>query len=183
MQHVMIDLETFGTRSNSVIVTIGAVQFDPHSNRIGDVFHYAIDPKSAMLHGMKMDASTIFWWLEQAEAARSALVAKAKAASSLGSTLGAFRSYLHGIEQACGAVFVWGNGADFDLALLQQAYESVGQEKPWKYNASRCFRTLRSEFGVDTDYVKPTVAHDALADAVAQAHTAQNIFARLKVSQ
>ena len=173
MNHVMIDLETFGTRSNSVIVSIGAVEFDPYSMDLGRTFHDAIDIKSALNHGLKMDASTLLWWLEQSDEARKALVSKARAASSMGSTLIAFRTFLPP------DALVWGNGADFDLALLQQAYEACSMEKPWKYNASRCYRTMRSEFGIEMDYVKPTLAHDALADAIAQAKTLQNIFARL----
>ena len=177
MNHVMIDLETFGTRTNSVIVSIGAVQFDPYSQARGETFHEAIDVKSAVGHGMKIDPSTVLWWLEQSDDARAKLVNKVKSASSLATALGAFRSFLQRIPD----VRVWGNGADFDLALLQQAYESIGQEKPWKYNASRCYRTLRSEFGIEEDYVAPLVAHDALEDAIAQARTAQNTFARLRI--
>jgi len=177
MNHVMIDLETFGTQSQSVIVSLGAVQFDPYNKgSLGASFHDAIDLKSAVGHGLKIDPSTVLWWLEQSDAARSALVAKAKGASSMGSTLNAFRSYLQGVSLN---VKVWGNGADFDLALLQQAYEALGWEKPWKYNASRCYRTLLAEFGQPEDRVAPTLAHDALSDAIAQAQTAQNIYERL----
>jgi exodeoxyribonuclease VIII len=177
MNHVMIDLETFGTRSQSVIVSVGAVQFDPHSFELGATFHESIDLKSAMTHGLKLDSGTIVWWLDQSPEARLALVNKIKTASSLATTLGAFRSFLQRVSPD---VKVWGNGADFDLSLLQQAYEALGQEKPWKYNASRCYRTLLAEFGRPEDSVTPTLAHDALADAIAQAKTAQNIFARLR---
>jgi hypothetical protein len=182
MNHVMIDLETFGTRSQSVIVSIGAVQFDPYSRLMGYTFHDAIDLKSAVAHGLKIDPSTVLWWLEQSEMAQHALVKKVRAASSLASTLSGFRSFLQGVAASVEAkdCFVWGNGADFDLALLQQAYEAIGQEKPWKYNASRCYRTLLAEFGRPEDRVMPELAHDALSDAVAQAKTAQNIFARLR---
>lgn len=176
MNHVMIDLETFGTRTNSVIVSIGAVQFDTASRARGATFHEAIDVKSAVGHGMKLDPSTVLWWLEQSEDARAKLVSKVKSASSLSTALNAFRGFLQAIPD----VKVWGNGADFDLSLLQQAYESVGQEKPWKYNAARCYRTLRAEFGIEADYIAPLVAHDALEDAIAQARTAQNMFARIR---
>ena len=29
MSHIMLDLETLGTVSNSIILTIGAIKFDP----------------------------------------------------------------------------------------------------------------------------------------------------------
>jgi len=180
MNHVMIDLETFGTRSQSVIVSIGAVAFDPYSFTLGYEFHEAIDLKSAVAHGLKIDPSTVIWWLEQSDAARAALISKVKGASSFVTTLGAFRGFL---QRVSFDVKVWGNGADFDLALLQDVYESIGSEKPWKYNASRCYRTLLAEFGRPKDVVAPILAHDALSDAIAQAKTAQNIFARLQQSQ
>jgi hypothetical protein len=176
MNHVMIDLETFGTRSQSVIVSIGAVQFDPHSRELDATFHEAIDLKSAVGHGLKMDTSTVLWWLQQSQNAQMSLVNKIQGAPSMATILGAFRNFLQRVSPD---VKVWGNGADFDLALLQDAYEALGQEKPWKYNASRCYRTLLAEFGRPEDKVPPELAHDALSDAIAQAKTAQNIFAYL----
>ena len=50
---------------------------------------------------------------------------------------------------------------------------------PWNYRHVRCFRTVMAEFGLDTDWVKPLVAHDALADAEAQARTLQNCMRRV----
>lgn len=178
MNHVMIDLETFGTRSHSVIVSIGAVQFDPYRvGAIGATFHQGIDVESSLTRGLRMDPSTILWWLKQEQSAREALGIKLHRAWNLPFVLGQFTDFVEAISPDAK---VWGNGADFDLVLLQQAYEACGMDKPWKYNASRCYRTMRSEFGTEADWVKPTVAHDALADAMAQAETLQNIFARMR---
>lgn len=79
-----------------------------------------------------------------------------------------------------GVPYVWGNGANFDISILEQAYLDAGMRTPWGYRNVRCFRTVMSEFGIETDWVKPVVAHDALADAEAQARTLQNCMQRIR---
>jgi hypothetical protein len=175
----MIDLETLGTRSDSVIISIGAVAFDPHAvGMLGLEFHGAIDLQSSVERGLHIDGSTVLWWFQQSEEARVSLVSRLKSAKPLVVVLDEFRMYLGCIAEH-DEIRVWGNGADFDLALLQQAYEACKMERPWKYNAGRCYRTLTAQFGTEADRVRPELAHDALSDALAQARTAQNIFARL----
>lgn len=39
MNNVMLDLETFGTQPGSVIRSIGAVVFDPFSDKLGKEFY------------------------------------------------------------------------------------------------------------------------------------------------
>lgn len=181
LNNCMIDTETWGTQSRSIITTIGAVIFDPWSNELGAEFHAGIQPESAMKAGLRIDASTIVWWLGQSQDARSKLIDKLSMAQPLAIVLLEFRDFLTANTPAIANIDmrVWGNGADFDLALIQQAYESLDLPRPWKYNAGRCFRTLKAEFGAPGDFISPTTSHDALADARAQAMTVQRIYSRL----
>jgi DNA polymerase III epsilon subunit-like protein len=63
MQNVMVDLETFGNNSHSVIVSIGAVVFD--KNGTYETFYRLIDAESCVRVGLKMDVSTVQWWIMQ----------------------------------------------------------------------------------------------------------------------
>lgn len=178
MKHVMIDCESFGLKHTSAIATLGACEFDPHAiGSIGATFHEAIDLKSSLNHGLTVDAGTILWWLEQSEAARSALVSKLRAASSLSTVLTAFKNYLGSIAHPM-QIKLWSCGWK-DFAWLEAAYDSVKTPVPWGYRVGD-YRTIRDEFMLPGDEPPATVSHDALADAIWQARLLQNILARLR---
>lgn len=63
--HVMLDLETYGTRPNSVILAIGAVAFNPSSPKLGPEFYSVINYKSSLTAGLLADLATIEWWSRQ----------------------------------------------------------------------------------------------------------------------
>mgnify|MGYP006408929027 CR=1 FL=1 len=72
--HIMIDLETMGTRPDAPIISIGAVAFD--ANGPLDSFYAGVNLGSSVNSGAKIDASTVLWWMQQSDEARAALVPK-----------------------------------------------------------------------------------------------------------
>ena len=70
LNDVMLDLETIGQHSNAVIVSIGAVFFNPLTGNIGAEFYQVIDIEDAMKYG-EVDGSTLKWWMKQNDDARS----------------------------------------------------------------------------------------------------------------
>ena len=170
MNNVMVDLETLGNGSNAVIVAIGAVQFD--ASGLGHEFYTTVDAESCVAAGLKMDASTVMWWLKQSDAARSALSNGAKL--SLAAALAEFSAWF-----PAKAMF-WGNGATFDNVIVSNAYAALRLEKPWGYTSDRCYRTLKAMFpNVKADQTNG-VAHNALDDARYQAMHAAKIFNAMK---
>jgi len=73
---VMLDLETMGKKSNAAIVSIGAVEFDIETGKTGREFYKVVDLQSCLDLGLKVEASTIYWWLMQSEAARKRICEK-----------------------------------------------------------------------------------------------------------
>ncbi len=69
MQNVMIDLETLGTRPGSVILSIGAVEFDRDLG-LGREFYVELNQASSITAGLTTDDATVDWWLDQEDAAR-----------------------------------------------------------------------------------------------------------------
>ena len=59
--HIMIDLETMGTRADAPIVSIGAVAFD--AKGIDREFYCTVSLHSAVRSGAVIDPSTVMWWL------------------------------------------------------------------------------------------------------------------------
>lgn len=101
MKHIMVDLETLSTEANAVILSIGAVWFDPHGQQFtlteGDLllgpdgearegvswpydlfpmcFERSIDIQSSIDLGRSVSGSTIKWWCDQTPEARKAAFA------------------------------------------------------------------------------------------------------------
>lgn len=169
MRNIMIDIETFGVRSSSVILSIGAVPFD--ESVIGAGFYQRVDIQSCLDAGLTVDASTIEWWMTQSNEARAAFGEKGV---SLRAALNRLSDLFEGHEP------VWANGVNFDLPILENAYRACGMEAPWKYYNTRDFRTVKNMFSKDflnSLRVEPVVAHNALDDARSQALTLQAIWA------
>lgn len=137
MKNIMIDLETMGHNSNSAIVSIAAIPFDINTGEIAPAFVMNIDLDSCLKAGLHVTAGTVWWWLAQSDKARQGI---AENPSSLQSVLGLFKIFLEEHENAS----LWGNSARFDLGLLENAYNILGYETPWKFWNERCLRTLSS---------------------------------------
>lgn len=151
IEHVMLDIETMGTKPGCVIASIGAVKFNIDQGII-DRF-YAIPVWEG-----DMSYDTVRWWLDQSQQARNELLREAT--GSLKTELEKFLNFAKGCT-------IWGNGVDFDNVIMSYAAQYYGLK--WPYRSNRCYRTVKNMFSVES--IRPTIAHDALADAEAQALT------------
>jgi len=161
MNRVMVDLETLGTKPGSVIISIGAVRFDEDGVR--DEYYSRVDPDSCVDVGLKIDPSTVMWWLQQADEARAEIC---KPGKSLGVALKGFSEWLMKEGEVDE---IWGDGATFDNVLLRCAYEMAGVEMPWAYWADRCYRTMKNLYPDLAKVERTGVHHHALDDARTQA--------------
>ena len=170
MRHIMLDLETLGTKPGSVILSIGAVLFDPKTGELGETFYSVISIKDSLSHNLHVEPSTQAWWDKQSDEAKTVLTeAQAPEATPLAVVLNNFKHWVqdHTIEKQ--NRLIWGNGASFDVPLLEAAYEAVGLTPPWNYWGSMCFRTMKNLY---RDVVPPPregTHHNALDDAKHQA--------------
>lgn len=163
MDHIMIDLETLGTRFDAPIIAVGAVFFTPETGELGGKFYGAVDIADACKYG-KPAGDTIKWWLQQSDDARAGAI---KGKHPLPFVLERFRDFFKKSPDAK----VWGNGATFDISILDYAFPRVLNEaSPWKFWNVRDCRTIRELTGarINVGAVKG-VAHNALDDAVHQA--------------
>jgi DNA polymerase III epsilon subunit-like protein len=168
----MIDLETLGTKPGSVILSIGAVEFD--ENNLGNVFHMGIDIKDSVRKGLTVDADTATWWMAQTKEAQQAVLNITANATTLAHVLTKFAEMFDPWKDRR----LWCNGAAFDIPILTAAYARADIPRPWNYSNEMDMRTIRGLVGRDvwkTLGEKPTVAHDGLADAIAQARSLQAV--------
>lgn len=164
MKNVMLDLETMGNRPRSAICAIGAVFFDPTG--LGPEFYVRVDLESCVRAGLRLDTSTVLWWLAQEDAARREIHDASLPRLELREALGQLTDFLS--VNFDGNLSMWGNGSDFDNVLTVDAYEAVGLEPPWKFWSHRCYRTLKS-LRPDVRIPRKGTHHNALDDAKSQA--------------
>jgi hypothetical protein len=160
-KHVMLDLETYGTKPGSIILSIGAVTFD--MNGLYEEFYEVIDLKASKAWGFTEDFNTVKWWSKQSQAARKA-VFEAETTVLPNSATHSFAAWVKQV----GGISIWGNGADFDLPLLQAYFDKTGTLWPVAFYNHRCFRTLKT-MCPPQEIAKNEEAHNALADAKWQA--------------
>ena len=156
--HAMIDLETFGTAKDSVILQLAAVQFSQDFHILAQ-FNEVISPESCQEAGLSIDLDTVMWWMTQSEEAKQKVVLQG-ARSPLKEALRRFHEWLPRGTR------VWGNGASFDLSILDTAYRKVGYQKPWSHLDERCYRTINSLVGRNHPERPPFegTKHNALDD-------------------
>jgi len=169
MTHFMIDIETLGTRSNAVILSIGVALFDMKGT-VEAVFHRRIDIQSCLDAGLQVDGDTIEWWFKQEDKNIKKLV------SMNTKRLKDVLEELTRLAMGINSWYVWSHGSNFDLVLLENAYKAVGGKAWWKYSNVRDTRTL-----FDAANYKYTAkgGHDALEDAMNQAKAVAEAYQQL----
>ena len=156
---VMLDLETMGNKSNAAIVSIGAVEFNLETGEIGDEFYDVIDLQSCLDMGLKVNGSTIYWWLQQSEEARKRICEKGGELSVV------LQRFSYWMKERTYRVKIWGNGARFDIGLLEDAYVACQLQTPWYFRSEMDVRTLVA-FKPEIKATYPTIGveHDPIDD-------------------
>ncbi len=177
MKRVMVDIESLDSGNNALILSIGAVEFDPeHHVPTGREFYVAIkQDKQVSKWGRTVSESTKAWWAQQSEEARKVLTDPT--ATYLDTALGSFAEWFAGQH-----LTVWGYGSTFDNVVLRNAFHAVGDPCPWGYREDMCYRTLMNlARGLIEVPARTGTHHNALDDARYQAQCAAIYLKRLGV--
>jgi hypothetical protein len=173
LNDAMLDLETWGTRPGSMIRSIGALMFDPYTEKVGAEFYVNVDEKSQEALGLTKDPGTVAWWEKQSQRARDALLVDQQ---PIDLALSAFCTWFRGAR----GMFVWSQGGNFDEPLLAACLHAAKITQPWKFWDSRCTRTAYSVAGFNSRSVKREgTYHNALDDARHQAICVQRAYAKI----
>lgn len=179
--NIMIDLETLDSKPGALILSIGACEvLPPEEMKDAKSFYCKCFDNS---NRFTISEETVKWWMQYPETFLKL--------TSDGSEA---REYRRDIETQLRALstwimakvlkewkigplsdsdlLVWGDGADFDIIVLEEAMRRIGIDIPWTYISHRCYRTLRNlipECGEKRDYIAPEDLHNAEKDAIGQA--------------
>jgi len=161
--HIMIDLETMGTRADAPIVSIGAVAFD--AKGIGREFYCTVSLHSAVRSGAVIDPSTVMWWLGQDKIAQDALTDRQDDAVGLEEGLRHFMQFV--CSYGDNLKGVWGNGATFDNVIMHESGKRCGVPM-WEFWKDKCYRTVKGLYP-EVKMERAGTHHNALDDAKSQA--------------
>lgn len=140
MIDVMVDLETLGTTTGYVILSIGACFFNPLTGEIGHTFLRAVDLQSSVREGFSIDGDTLEWWLrDNPEALKSTIGIQNK--ENITEALTSFMNFCDTDGQIA-KVRLWANDPSFDIAMIAKACEITGVEYRLKFWNTRCCRTI-----------------------------------------
>ena len=170
----MLDLETLATSPDSVVLTFGAIKFDPFTDTIDKGMYIRLDVDEQISLGRKVDEGTLAWWGSQNEQVREEALGEDGRIS-----IDNFTSQLN--KFIVGANRIWAQGPVFDIVILENLYRQIGKPAPWPYYTIRDSRTLLKALGDDR---KGGVnLHNALADCVSQAEAVQSAVKRYKLTE
>lgn len=166
----MVDLETLAVSPKAVVLTLGAVHFNPLGNGYGDKLYLRFDLDDQDRLGREIDPNTLDWWSKQDPKIMEEAFSPDNRVS-VEDAMNQFHKFAWGCE--C----FWSHGAGFDIVILEDLYRQLNKPLPWNYWQIRDTRTL---FDLGWDPKMPTASkHDALQDAIRQSVGVQNIYNRL----
>lgn len=161
-RNIMIDIESLDTKPGAIILAIGACTLD-----LKQEFLTLIDPAQSRMEGFTESSATMRWWNSKPAALRGFVFGGDQKPLS---AINALSDWLFAIRRQNNMqdIWVWAKGTHFDISLLEAYYRHFDVGYPWEYGNVRDYRTLAARLP-HVPYVRPTDAHNPLADAIAQA--------------
>lgn len=177
---IMVDLETLATSPDSVIITIGALRFDPYADcsktNVLDMPHYyaRIDPESFDYPEAEIDESTLAWWAKQSPEAQHEAFGEGVERLNIRDALQQFFDFCRPLDR------IWANGPAFDIIILETAAKRLGLTVPWQFWQARDCRTV---FRLNPQRDQKQNNHNALDDCWVQTYKLQQCLKVLNVTQ
>lgn len=175
MTHIMLDIETLGTRPGCVVLAAAFVRF---SDEAHTTLNLSIPDQQAL--GLEIDPETHAWWGEQEAKHPGAWATATSNPTPLRAALEHFSAWIAWASSG-EAPLIWCHGATFDAPILGELYRRAGIEPPWRFWNIQCTRTLYNLASISPkDFAVPP-PHVALNDAIGQtraANAALRVLAR-----
>jgi len=171
---IMLDIETLSTKCNAVVLTVGAVKFDPYSNADPDDPYYArLDIEKQSLVGRDINSGTLEWWSKQSKEIQEEAMDE-EDRISVDQFLDDISKYIVGADN------LWGQGYGFDYGIIETLFHDFERPTPWNFWQLKDSRTLFSCLPMDPRE-KNQDLHNSLADSYMQAIGVQKAYKLLGI--
>lgn len=173
----MLDLETLSTHPDAVILTIGAVKFDPYSDFIDldNGLYHRVDVDEQAALGRHIQDATVEWWGKQDPEVFEEAMGETNRVS-LDTLYRDLNKFTVGVEN------IWCQGPCFDIVILENLYRQMGWPTPWQFWQISDSRTLFKVHGDPREKGRAS-AHNAMMDSYYQAIGVQQIYAKNEIQK
>lgn len=172
-QHAMVDCETLDTLPSAIVLSMGAVKFDPFSFKEPlDSLHIKIDIDEQISRGRTQSESTLKWWSEQDNKVIED-VFKLEGRLSVVDTLKRLKKWFVAVD------YIWAQGTTFDIAILEDLCRMYGRPIPWSYHQIMDSKTVFRFLDEDPRKSFKFTKHNPLEDAFFQAKGVQMAYKEL----
>jgi hypothetical protein len=172
-KNVMIDIETFGTKKDSVVLSIAVTPFN--EKEISEKSYYHTLPIESQLKlGRKISQDTWNWWSEQSLNP----ITKPSIGDDLKPYLIELSSFIYDLMEGSNDEFrVWSNPPQFDIDILEDLYEKVNLKPVWDHYNQCDVRTVKKVLGKSRyeDIVNKS-AHNPIEDNIYQIKIVQKFL-------
>ncbi|MNB99756.1 hypothetical protein D3C76_77870 [compost metagenome] len=159
------DIETLGTKSDAVVVSAAFLVFDFNERKtfeeyVNDAFYVKFSIAEQKKAGRKIDPDTLEWWKKQDDVVRRELMPSDKDVTMAEGTK-QIKAYLasKGIDKNVEKNTIrFCRGQDFDIPILGDLMESVGENLPGAFWNSRDIRTFIA--AATLDFTMTTIYKD-----------------------
>ena len=172
-----VDIETLGTKPNCVILSVGAVKFNLHSDAAPHShFYVKLDVDQQLNLNRSVDDATLEWWNKQDQEIKDEALSDHDRIGLL-DFVKEFNRYCVGIDS------FWAQGSTFDYVILEDLYRSLREPFPINYWQIRDSRTLFKWYKRDPRKSINTAYHNALSDAESQSIALQRIYKEFDIER
>jgi DNA polymerase III epsilon subunit-like protein len=175
MKAISLDIETLGTNSDAVVLSIGACVVTPDGVQKEGTFYSCVNIQQQIDLGRSITEGTLRFWFEQEQG-----VIQNSFGVANGPSIREVMSNLLTWIKSNGSPSVYCKGPQFDAAILDSMADSAKVERPIGYRKWRDIRTLEETItwaghedmlNAQQENASLLHAHDALDDAFAQGET------------
>ena len=175
--HIMIDIETLATTPDAVVMSVGAVKFDPTSDQppySKTLWRPDIDEQTE--RDRHVSESTLEWWAKLPQHIQDDAFSED---SRIPVT-----EFMKELNRYCvGADKIWCQGPQFDMLILENLYIQWGHHFGWQFWQVMDCRTLFQLMPVDPRKAIQQDLHSADADAYYQAIGVQQCYEHFGITK
>ena len=176
MYQIMLDIETFSSSKESLIVSVAAVSFksDKGTDDLteSDIFYRKVDFSDPDIKKFNIDVNTILWWFKQNEKVRNEAFLSKDNRWKIRDVLIGLKDFINSKGRD---PIIYNKGIDFDSIILENAYSVLNIEVPWKFYNKMDSRTLMKFFDIKNEDLvknlngfKEVDAHNPVYDCLIQ---------------
>lgn len=176
---LMIDIESFGTKKDKIILSLAAVFFNINTGKIGRHFQRKINMNQSLHEGFTIDGKTLSWWLDQ----DPKLLKKIINPEYSDYPNDAMHDFIEFCDEygSMEGYNVWARPPLYDLRALYDAFDKYNLTEPWHFQNIRCVRTYASIFpGIEKEFPAQGDEHDPSVDCERQIKYVSEIHKRIK---